>query len=783
LKREIAVAEKRQMDMQLFSPPPVTAQLNVHVDSMTTGAVSPLQSVAAVHGAHDSPASDNHVYPPAPAPADSQHEIRSALLAPGPTTSADSHAQLLPLPTVDSMNPATAGTKVTATAGDAYALSLPEPAPVNSCTDSLTSHIPTDTHTYPPVIEMRSAVLAPDHTGYAAELTSSDGHTHPPLLPAIPDGVIYTAAGLIQSTATASERAAVMITDYARMPATVSYPETRSASNSHIYPPPPDSVRAVPGLTVDYAHRQLTGSLAADNTLMSGRAALPVFGTIDSSSVDNNTLSVHINRQLIGNNPDVDNVLMNNSVRPAPVDRKRAVPVASRPMTSDYNYLYPPPTAPYLGMSSAAATDHVRPPPPLQVNSGHALPGTFVPIVQQQLTDSRGMENVFMNDRALPIMTSDMIAVAVSPQTLMSTGYDYLQPRLLHVPFCAAALPAHYSIATVNTDHALPVVNISQFSTMTADRRDVAMPLYTVPSAVSTVTAAAPLVVHTSSSSSSNVCDHQAPSGALITHTPQGLMISFSLGTYPGRGSAAMPVGYPDPGFALPTPMVNEPTASVVHPALTLPSALPVADSLPLLTDITTTTTVTTATAVTESVVVASVSSKLATGFEFLALAPRPPGVKTHSSGQTLPVPVAALPTVLPFAVTTSATIQQPGGATTVTTTAPTSTAATVPAVLPASTMTSSVAPIPMSATTAPAVVTPLPITTSTVALASSSTGIAVSVSSDLNPPGNSYVTSTRSVTLPVIVVYSQDVLKRYDGSTSPREYMKHFDIIADVNG
>jgi len=46
---------------------------------------------------------------------------------------------------------------------------------------------------------------------------------------------------------------------------------------------------------------------------------------------------------------------------------------------------------------------------------------------------------------------------------------------------------------TVNTDHALPVVNISQFSTMTADRRGVAMPLYTVPSAVLTVTAAAPL--------------------------------------------------------------------------------------------------------------------------------------------------------------------------------------------------------------------------------------------------------------------------------------------------
>jgi len=236
----------------------------------------------------------------------------------------------------------------------------------------------------------------------------------------------------------------------------------------------------------------------------------------------------------------------------------------------------------------------------------------------------------------------------------------------------------------------------------------------------------------------------------------------------------------------------------VVHPAPILSSALPVADSLPLLTDITTTTTTTTtATAVTDSVVIDSVSSKLATGLEFLALAPRPPGVEIRSSGQTLPVPVAAAPTTLPFAATTSATIQQPGSTTAVTTAASTSTAATfiVPAVLPASTMTSSAAPttsavtdaafnvLSVSATTTPAVVTPLPITTSTVASSSSSTSIAVAVSSGLNPPGSSYVTSTQSVTLPVIVVYSQDVLKRYDGSTSPREYMEHFDIIADVSG
>ena len=31
--------------------------------------------------------------------------------------------------------------------------------------------------------------------------------------------------------------------------------------------------------------------------------------------------------------------------------------------------------------------------------------------------------------------------------------------------------------------------------------------------------------------------------------------------------------------------------------------------------------------------------------------------------------------------------------------------------------------------------------------------------------------------------MYSQDVLKRYDGSSSPKEYADHFDITADVNG
>jgi len=86
---------------------------------------------------------------------------------------------------------------------------------------------------------------------------------------------------------------------------------------------------------------------------------------------------------LTENNSDVANVLMKAYVCPPPIDRERAVPVA---MTPDYNYLCPPPTAPYLGISSAAATDHMRPPPAQQTDSDHALPEAFVlETTQQQL--------------------------------------------------------------------------------------------------------------------------------------------------------------------------------------------------------------------------------------------------------------------------------------------------------------------------------------------------------------------------------------------------------------
>jgi len=229
---------------------------------------------------------------------------------------------------------------------------------------------------------------------------------------------------------------------------------------------------------------------------------------------------------------------------------------------------------------------------------------------------------------------------------------------------------------------------------------------------------------------------------------------------------------------------------STVNPVLTLPGAAPTASLLPLLTDTTSTITA----AVTGSAV-DSVFSNLATGFEFLALAPRPPGVATYPDGQALPVPAATAPVVQLPTATTPATAQQSYSATTVLAAASTFTAAAPAAlaVLPESTMTSSAVPttssttvaasiaIPTS-TAASSVVTAPPSSSSTDASSSSSTGVAVTVSSGLDPPGSTYIASTQSVTPPVIVVYSQDVLKRYDSFSLPKEYMKHFDIIADVN-
>jgi len=259
-----------------------------------------------------------------------------------------------------------------------------------------------------------------------------------------------------------------------------------------------------------------------------------------------------------------------------------------------------------------------------------------------------------------------------------------------------------------------------------------------------------------------------------------------------------MPVEYLNPDLALPTPAVSGPMVSTVNSLSTMSSVLSTVNLLPSLTDITATTTTTT-TAVTNSVagsVRGVVPSGLATGLEFLALAPRPFGVETQPAGQALPGPAAATFAVQPFTATTSAAVQLPGSLTTGTIAVPASTAATVvvPAVPPKSTTTSSAVPTTSATTTAASAALSAPtavssvmtvpeIITSTVESSSSITGVAVTVSSSSNSPGSMYVASTQPVVSPVIVVYSQDVLKRYDGSSSPKEYMNHFDCIADVNG
>jgi len=296
--------------------------------------------------------------------------------------------------------------------------------------------------------------------------------------------------------------------------------------------------------------------------------------------------------------------------------------------------------------------------------------------------------------------------------------------------------------------------------------------------------------VHTTNSQIGDAYTYHAPAGAFITNTSQGPAVAFPIEAYLGWGSASTNVGYPNPGPALPTSAVSGPSTSTVHPALILPSAVLTASSLPLLTDSTPTTT----TAGTGTVV-DSMSSKLAPGLEFLAMVPRPPGIETYSTGQ-LPVPAVAAPTAQPLTATTPAAVQPPGSQPTTTTAVPASTAATAVVTIapPQSTMTSSAVPttstttdaastvLQMSTTTSSAVTVPS-LATNTLASSSSSTGVAVVGSSGSIPPGSTYVAATQSVTPPIVVVYSQDVLKRYDGSSSPKEFMDHFDIIADVNG
>ena len=210
-----------------------------------------------------------------------------------------------------------------------------------------------------------------------------------------------------------------------------------------------------------------------------------------------------------------------------------------------------------------------------------------------------------LTDHALPPMMPDMTVAAgpprVPPRTPALTTYSFMYT-------VGHALPTAYD---VDIGRALPTTGSSQFSMMTADRRDSLMPLYTVPSVVPAVTSVVPTAVHTSSLFSSGAYT-QAPAGAFITHTSHGPVVSFPLGAYPGWGNAAIPMGYPNPTPALPTPVMGRPTVSMVDPASTPFGTLPSVSSLPLLTDITPTAT----TAVTNNAV-NSVSSKLAPAFRF----------------------------------------------------------------------------------------------------------------------------------------------------------------------
>ena len=436
--------------------------------------------------------------------------------------------------------------------------------------------------------------------------------------------------------------------------------------------------------------------------------------------------------------------------------------------------------------AAMTSADSRAPPPPLTASIVTCLTaGTFVQSTAAA-RDVRSLQHAAlpsMTDYTQPPTMSDM-TVAAGPPRVPSRTPALFPYSLVYTIDIDRTLPAAYA---VDVDHALPITNSFQPLEMAAGRRDLPMPLYTAPFVAPAVTSVVP-AVHTSSFSSGAYT--RAPAGAFIAHTSHGLAVAFFIGAYHGWGNAAMPMGYPHPAPTLPTPVMGGPMVSMVDHTSTLIGTLPISSSLPLQTDTTSTIT----TAVTSAV--DSVSSKLAPGLKFLALAPLPPGVATYPDGQALPVPAATTPAVSPPATTTPAAAQQPGSMTTVPAATSASTAAipAAPAVLPDSTTTSSAVPttsppavavsaaLPASTATS-SVVTAPPLSTGTAVSSSSSTGVAVTVSSGLNPPGNSYVTPTQSVTLPVIVVYSQNVLKRYDGFLSPKEYMDHFDIIADVNG
>jgi len=127
LKKNIA-AEKKQAAVQSFSPPPATAQSDMHADSVapaTTGA-------------------------PQPAPGDTH-----ALMI-----SADSHTQPLPPPTADSVSPFTAGPlfQPTAATRDAHSLALSVPAPADI---QHAAPLPMTDYALPPVMPDMTVATGP----------------------------------------------------------------------------------------------------------------------------------------------------------------------------------------------------------------------------------------------------------------------------------------------------------------------------------------------------------------------------------------------------------------------------------------------------------------------------------------------------------------------------------------------------------------------------------------------------------------------------------------------
>jgi len=263
-------------------------------------------------------------------------------------------------------------------------------------------------------------------------------------------------------------------------------------------------------------------------------------------------------------------------------------------------------------------------------------------------------------------------------------------------------------------------------------------------------------VTHTSNSLTGNTSTytHAAPPGAFITRTMQGPTVAFPIGAYPELGSASENMGYSYPGLALPTPVGVRPTISVTNPAPMLePTGLPII--VPAADNTT-----------------SAATGKLATGLEILALAPRPPGVEPYPAGQSLPVPAVNAPVSQSSTAVVSTTAQQAPSTTTVPTVAPAFTPATAA---------TSMAPAASAVTTTTAVTVPTT-STSTVESSSSITGFAVTSSSISNPPVTTTVATTQSVTSPVVVVCKEETLNRYDGSTSPKAFKRHFELVADVN-